>query len=53
MAVCADAGQRRQFNLFGCDALALPLRSDAFDAAISIAVLHHISTPERRIALIR
>ncbi|DBA02863.1 TPA: LOW QUALITY PROTEIN: hypothetical protein N0F65_006653 [Lagenidium giganteum] len=39
-------------NLFGCDALALPLRSRAFDAAISIAVLLHISTVERRIALI-
>lgn len=43
----------RQFNLFGCDALALPLRSNAFDAAMSIAVLHHISTVERRVALLR
>jgi alkylated DNA repair protein alkB homolog 8 len=39
--------------MFGCDALHVPLRSGAFDAAISIAVLHHISTVERRLALIR
>lgn len=43
----------RDYELFGCDALNVPLRAGAFDAAISIAVLHHISTPERRVALIR
>ncbi|KAG6963389.1 hypothetical protein JG687_00006596, partial [Phytophthora cactorum] len=31
----------------------VPLRTGAFDAALSIAVLHHISTEERRVALIR
>lgn len=30
------------------DALNVPYRSNAFDAAISIAVIHHFSTPERR-----
>jgi len=34
------------------DALVLPYRSGMFDAAVSIAVLHHISTPERRRILI-
>jgi hypothetical protein len=31
-----------------CDNLILPFRDATFDAALSIAVLHHISTPERR-----
>ncbi|KAI9906764.1 hypothetical protein PsorP6_004567 [Peronosclerospora sorghi] len=39
-------------NLLACDALQVPLRSGAFDAALSIAVLHHISTDKRRVALI-
>lgn len=30
------------------DALALPIRSKSVDAAISIAVIHHMSTEERR-----
>ncbi|KAE9050888.1 hypothetical protein PR003_g10696 [Phytophthora rubi] len=39
-------------NLLGCDALKVPLRTGAFDAALSIAVMHHISTEERRVALL-
>lgn len=35
------------------DGLCTPFRSDAFDAAISIAVIHHFATPERRMAAIR
>ncbi|TID19914.1 tRNA (uracil-5-)-methyltransferase trm9 protein [Venturia nashicola] len=31
------------------DILHLPHKNDAFDFAISIAVIHHLSTPERRI----
>lgn len=46
------AGAPSGSNLFGCDALKVPLRSGVFDAALSIAVLHHISTVERRVALI-
>lgn len=34
------------------DVMALPYRSAAFDAALSIAVLHHVSTRERRVRLI-
>jgi alkylated DNA repair protein alkB family protein 8 len=41
------------YNLFGCDALKVPLRTGIFNAAISIAVLHHISTIERRLELLR
>ncbi len=35
------------------DAVALPFRDELFDAAIVIAVLHHLSTVDRRIAAIR
>ena len=34
------------------DVMALPYRSGQFDAALSIAVLHHVSTPERRQLLV-
>ncbi|CAB3401397.1 unnamed protein product [Caenorhabditis bovis] len=34
--------------VFRCDALNLPFRDESADAAISIAVLHHIATFERR-----
>uniref|UniRef100_M4B1K1 Methyltransferase type 11 domain-containing protein n=1 Tax=Hyaloperonospora arabidopsidis (strain Emoy2) TaxID=559515 RepID=M4B1K1_HYAAE len=47
-----QVGATSNSNLVGCDALQVPLRTGVFDAAISIAVLHHISTEERRVALI-
>ena len=34
------------------DVMAVPYRSATFDAALSIAVLHHVSTPERRVLLV-
>jgi alkylated DNA repair protein alkB family protein 8 len=34
------------------DVMALPYRSEIFDAAVSIAVLHHVSTQERRKLLV-
>lgn len=37
---------------FCCDALALPFRSGIFDATLCIAVLHHISSVERRLQVI-
>ncbi|KAJ3268690.1 tRNA methyltransferase, has a role in tRNA modification [Terramyces sp. JEL0728] len=36
-----------------CDGLSLSYRSNAFDFAISIAVIHHFSTAERRLEAIR
>ncbi|NXL50598.1 ALKB8 protein, partial [Podilymbus podiceps] len=36
-----------------CDALSVPIRSGSCDACISIAVIHHFSTVERRLATIR
>ena len=35
------------------DVMALPFKGSAFDAVLSIAVLHHLSTPERRLVALR
>ena len=40
------------FETFACDAVKLPFRSDVFDAALCIAVLQHMATHERRLAVI-
>nr|XP_033806162.1 probable tRNA methyltransferase 9B isoform X2 [Geotrypetes seraphini] len=36
-----------------CDSLCLPYRNECFDAVLSIAVIHHLSTKERRIRAIK
>ena len=36
-----------------CDNMALPYRDDTFDAVLSIAVIHHIATTERRVRALR
>ena len=38
----------RQHEVVVCDCLNLPYQSNQFDAAICIAVIHHLSTEERR-----
>jgi ubiquinone/menaquinone biosynthesis C-methylase UbiE len=40
------------FQLFHCDSLSLPVRSNLFDSVISIAVIHHFSTPTLRVKAI-
>eukprot|EP00946_MAST-07B_sp_MAST-7B-sp1_P003048 g3048.t1 len=45
VSICTGRG----FNALVCDGLLLPYRNSAFDAAISIAVFHHISTHKRRL----
>ena len=40
------------FEAFVGDGLLVPFRNDSFDLVISIAVLHHISTQERRLQAI-
>lgn len=39
----------RKFSVFRANCLSLPIQSYRFDAAISIAVIHHMSTIERRV----
>lgn len=43
-----DICRKRGFEVLQCDCLYLPYRDNSVDAAISIAVIHHLSTPERR-----
>lgn len=44
---CAH-GINKNYNLAVSDGLCLPHAEDRFDFAISIAVIHHFATPERR-----
>ncbi|XP_020040944.2 tRNA (carboxymethyluridine(34)-5-O)-methyltransferase ALKBH8 isoform X2 [Castor canadensis] len=48
-----DICRERQFQAFICDALAVPMRSGFCDACISIAVIHHFATAERRVAAVQ
>ncbi|XP_056012477.1 alkylated DNA repair protein alkB homolog 8-like isoform X2 [Ostrea edulis] len=45
MEICRQRG----FQAFVGDVLSLPLRSDSLDVCLCIAVIHHLSTEERRI----
>ncbi|XP_061576269.1 alkylated DNA repair protein alkB homolog 8 [Cololabis saira] len=47
--ICAERG----FQGFVSDALHVPLRTGSCDACISIAVIHHFSTQERRLAAVK
>ncbi|XP_056416304.1 alkylated DNA repair protein alkB homolog 8 [Hyla sarda] len=48
-----DICGERKFEACVCDALSVPFRSGSFDACISIAVIHHFATEERRLAAIQ
>lgn len=48
LEVCIE----RKFNVFQCDCLALPVREESVDACISIAVIHHLATHDRRLKAI-
>ncbi|KAM9317771.1 tRNA (carboxymethyluridine(34)-5-O)-methyltransferase alkbh8 [Pholidichthys leucotaenia] len=47
--ICAERG----FHVFVSDALSIPLRTASCEACISIAVIHHFSTEERRLAAVK
>ncbi|KAI5952139.1 PPM1 [Candida theae] len=49
---CAQEVSNNQYNLAIADGLSLPHPNDEFDFAISIAVIHHFATEERRIQAI-
>ncbi|XP_063699784.1 alkylated DNA repair protein alkB homolog 8 [Culicoides brevitarsis] len=44
LKVCLE----RSFNVFQCDCLAVPFKDSSIDGCISIAVIHHLFTDERR-----
>ncbi|XP_043218207.1 mucin-5AC-like [Amphibalanus amphitrite] len=46
------ARQTRQ-QVVVCDALSLPFRDESVDAAVSVAVIHHLATTERRVRALR
>ncbi|XP_041055789.1 alkylated DNA repair protein alkB homolog 8 [Carcharodon carcharias] len=45
--------REREFEVFICDGLLVPMRSGVCDACISIAVVHHFSTEGRRLSAIK
>lgn len=42
-------GRSRGHEVITCDCLHLPYRSNQFDGLICIAVIHHLSSEERRL----
>ncbi|XP_076002503.1 putative tRNA methyltransferase 9B [Genypterus blacodes] len=48
-----DAAWSQGHEVQMCDGLYLPYRDGCFDAVLSIAVIHHLSTKERRIRAIK
>lgn len=49
----ADITSSRGHEVFVSDCLQLPLRDNVADGVISVAVLHHLSTRERRLQALR
>lgn len=45
IGICGTRG----LEAFVCDGLSVPFKEASFDAVISVAVIHHFSTPERRL----
>lgn len=43
----------RGFNVFQCDCLKIPIRDETVDACISIAVIHHLASRERRLQAVK
>ncbi|XP_012250628.2 uncharacterized protein LOC105682942 isoform X2 [Athalia rosae] len=44
-----DIAREKENEVLICDNLSLPFRDDSFDAVLSIAVVHHFATTERRV----
>ncbi|KAG8292173.1 hypothetical protein J6590_045844 [Homalodisca vitripennis] len=52
-AQLTEAARQKENEVLVCDNLALPFRDDSFDAVLSIAVVHHFATTERRVGALR
>ncbi|XP_034190937.2 class I SAM-dependent methyltransferase fire dancer isoform X1 [Osmia lignaria lignaria] len=48
-----DIAREKENEVLICDNLALPFRDESFDAVLSIAVVHHFATTERRVHALR
>ncbi|XP_017148177.1 alkylated DNA repair protein alkB homolog 8 [Drosophila miranda] len=46
-------GQQKGQNVFRCDCLNVPVRSSSIDGCISIAVIHHLASADRRLSALR
>ena len=51
--LCLSTGSAFKADVAVADGMQLPYSSNRFDAALSIAVLHHITTPARRIHMLK
>ena len=49
----AQMAREKEHEVMFCDNLALPFRDSSIDAVLSIAVIHHIATAERRVHALR
>ncbi|CAN8006054.1 unnamed protein product, partial [Ixodes hexagonus] len=49
----AAAASSRGHEVVVCDALSLPYRDESLDAALSVAVIHHLASTERRVHALR
>ncbi|XP_064482338.1 uncharacterized protein LOC135395069 [Ornithodoros turicata] len=49
----AAAAAARGHEVLLCDVLSLPYRDESVDAALSIAVIHHLASTERRVQALR
>ena len=48
-----DIARDHGHEVMVCDNLRLPYRDNSFDSVISIAVIHHLTTPERRLVAVQ
>eukprot|EP00094_Tigriopus_californicus_P013348 TCALIF_12909-PA protein Name:"Similar to Kiaa1456 Putative methyltransferase KIAA1456 (Mus musculus)" AED:0.20 eAED:0.20 QI:0/0.28/0/0.87/0.71/0.62/8/0/447 len=49
----ANIAREKDHEIVHCDNLALPFRDETLDAVLSVAVIHHIATVERRVRALR
>lgn len=48
-----EVAREKEHEVLMCDNLALPFRDESFDAVLSIAVVHHFATTDRRVQALR